>query len=79
MSLTVDEMKALVIRRGIAKRERDALIADVDVSGMTGGNPMALMGLVSKMEDFKKAYALTKEVESISDDICREVIAEIGR
>lgn len=66
----VIEIKQMIIDRARIKKERDSLLEGVDVPDMSGGvNPMALMGMVSKVGDFKRAFELTKEMERISDVI----------
>lgn len=79
MRLTMDDIKGLVVQRQAMKAERDQIISGVDLGNVEQGlNPMAMMGLVSKVNDFKRAYELTKEIERISDALASELVQMVA-
>jgi len=77
--LTNDEIKQKIVQRERAKQERDGLLEGVELPEMSGSfNPMALMGLMGKVDDFKRAFEITKLVEEISDQLNREFILRMS-
>jgi len=77
--MEVEEIKKIIVERAKVKKERDSLLADMpDMNNLTGGNPMAMMGMVSKLPDFKRAYELTRHIEDVSDQLVAELVRSVS-
>lgn len=73
------EIKRLIIRYNNAKGQRDALLDSIDMPNLDGGINMSVVtGMISKTDDFKKAFQLTKQMELISAEIIGEVIGRVN-
>lgn len=66
------EIKSLIVKREQLKTERDKLGIDLE---KLMGNPM---GALSKLADLGKAGELSKEIESLSDQITNWAVVQIN-
>lgn len=73
-----EQFKKYVVHHNVLKLERDQLLAGVELPENIAANPMAMMGILPKLNDFKRAFELSKSMEEISSVLMHEQILRIA-